>query len=756
MVEISIEEFQNKIIKYLEDTWKANTVKEIADIKHAWVSKWSRSEKIIVCSISKLPAVQWTNTQKDLVNILAEDDSLPLRVILFSLYPFTDAKKQESIQEMKDNNIEMEIYDSSYLANLKEFSSLYNTNKDNTDEKAYNLLYRYLADSSSSSDIKNIIFRSVIIFSLYEQKQMLVKDLKQRVEQKLEKRNISIQGVLNKLVREKRVEVNPLNSNMYSLSSEERRAVEKDILSNQAEKDSFSKSLEECLQKHRIQIGSETVITKLISIFKERYGLEVNKHISNDDNSRQDILEDLKSIMPVGIKRDVLKAFVDDLRVLCDNNNYIKRISQSESFLGLYNSERLDKYLSNRKCEVFLDTPEIVYFLCSRTNFILYGDFIWDNYYFRSSQNLFAIQGNSKIKLSLNAYSRYISEVAGEFRKGLRLSWFLEHAPDLPIPVITGNTFYNFFSALKKEGLIDTSMTFGSFISKYFYIKNTNEQSDNFMDDAQRATTEILSNLNIHTKREKVPSVDHNIREDLIKKYDLFLYNNKKERSPIAKDDDIYQAIYISQLSKKHESEDISYYFVSWDRSTIPLKKYMKDMYPRLFGDYTLDNPALLVNRLSLANFNVDSDNITYDVFTYADREFALDSKIKSLYDNVIIPLFGYSANGSTDAAVAFLTLQKTYLEQTVETDDETVPSKLPLEEVFDKIMKNLHDWGVSEEQLSTFVTDKENTKEISKILNDAFDKIKNHKEYDNHIDKFGELFRKYVKSSIEDSNILE
>lgn len=70
--------------------------------------------------------------------------------------------------------------------------------------------------------------------------------------------------------------------------------------------------------------------------------------------------------------------------------------------------------------------------------------------------------------------------------------------------------------------------------------------------------------------------------------------------------------------------------------------------------------------------------------------------------------------------------------------------------------MKNLHDWGVSEEQLSTFVTDKENTKEISKILNDAFDKIKNHKEYDNHIDKFGELFRKYVKSSIEDSNILE
>ena len=89
MVDISINDFKNKVILYLKNLWKAETVKELTGIKHSWVSKWSRSEKIIVCSISRLPAVQWTNTQKSLVNILTYDESLPQRVILFSLYPVT-------------------------------------------------------------------------------------------------------------------------------------------------------------------------------------------------------------------------------------------------------------------------------------------------------------------------------------------------------------------------------------------------------------------------------------------------------------------------------------------------------------------------------------------------------------------------------------------------------------------------------------------------------------------------------------------
>lgn len=755
MVDISINEFQNKVIQYLKDTWNAETVKEIADIKHAWVSKWSRSEKIIVCTISRLPSVQWSDTQNKLIHILAEDESLPLRVILFSLFPFSEAKKTGFIQEMRDNNVEFEIFDSSNLANLEDFSSLYSTNKENTDEKVYNLLYRYLADSSSSSDIKNIILRSVIIFSLYEEKQMLIQDLQQRVKQKLGKQNISIQGILNKLVREKRVEPAKLNADLYSLSSEERESVGKDILLNQKEKDLFIKSIEACLQKFEIPVSIETLIDKLLSVYKERYGLEVSKSDYNDNNSRLDILQELKSIMPIGITPENLKSFVDELYNICDSNKYIKRISQSESFLGLYKSERLEKYLSNRKCEVFLDTPEIVYFLCSRTGFVLNGDFVWDNYYFRTSQNLFALQGNNKINLNLNAYNNYVSEVAGEFRKGLRLAWFSEHAPNLPIPIKTGNTFYNFFLALKKDGKIDVDMTFGSFISRYFNIRNTDEQSESFMKEAQRSTTEILSALNINTHREKVPSLDEEIRTNLIKDYDLLLYDDKKIRTTIAKEDDVYQAIYIAQLSKKHETEDTSYYFVSWDRSTIALKKDMKDRYPNLFDDYIVENPALLVNRLSLANFNVDSDSITYDVFTYADREFALDSKIKSLYDNVIIPLFGYSANGSTDAAVAFLTLQKTYLEQTMDTDDEAAPGKLPLEEVFDQIMKNLHDWGVSEEQLSVFVRDNENTSDISEILNDAFDKIKNHQKYEDLISRFGNLFREYVKSKRDEATVI-
>lgn len=744
---MTIDDFKQQVRSYLDQKWKARSLDDnVGGVASAWLSSWSRSEKIVVCTVSKMPSVHLQGVLGILRKMIVESDNLPLRIDVYSYSQMRDSQKEEFVRTMASDGIELYIHDGDELSRIDFFSALYSKPNDSTDDRTYNLLYRLLADGTSSTDIKNIILHSVIIFTLYEQKQMTVRELLAKVKEKLGKDNVNIQGSLRILLKNKRIVQGKFNPDLYTLSEDERNAVKHDINSGKLERNTFVDLLQQAIDKHQIPLDADKLVDLLISLYQQHYGFGLNGADPSGVHAMQSIQQELRTRIPSDVvSNDQLDAFTKTLQTVCENNSFINRVSQSESFLGLYKSDKLEDFLSKRRCEIYLDTPEIIYYLCSKTSFVLEGGFSWDDYYYRSTLNLFSFQHSSRINVNFHVFSDYISEVAGEMQKALRVAWFQHHSHRLPIPLETANSFYNFFNALKAGGAISSKTKFTDFLREHFNITNTNPENDYFIDNAYENIRLLLESLRIQIDNQNVELQDRRIQDALYQQYKTDLAYAHKTRSIKALDDDLNQAIRLAILSKEHEKEDVAYYLATWDKSTISLKKRMKDDYGMHFGDYVVENPARLANRLSLANFNVDSRSITYDVFTYADREYDFSSKVKSLYDNAIIPLFGYSENGSTKSVTAYLQIQKNYLDQDPNKDDETQRGKLPLEAFFDQIMKHLKEWDVSQKELSLFLNDENNIYSLSDIINQALHKMQQQEDFEGKVKEFGKLLKEYV-----------
>lgn len=238
------------------------------------------------------------------------------------------------------------------------------------------------------------------------------------------------------------------------------------------------------------------------------------------------------------------------------------------------------------------------------------------------------------------------------------------------------------------------------------------------------------------------PKSDKGTVLEIERRYEIFL---QKDKTTHAISNDVRQTVLLSEKSFQHRNNGYDYYFASWDRSTIPLIKWMNETFANSYGSYRVDNPSSLANRFSLATLDIDSQSITYDVFAYADKEYNISSKIKDLYDNVIIPIFGSSRGDNSQTATRLLQIQKDYDDQKSEDDSDKPNDKLALEKVFDGIFSKLSEWKSSIYELSMYLTDDSNLNLTTQVVQDSFKLISKNKSFDSEIDLFGQNLRIYL-----------
>lgn len=258
---------------------------------------------------------------------------------------------------------------------------------------------------------------------------------------------------INRLKTDQRIVKDKVDPKLLCLSEIEYNNVQDIIASSAKTEKDFCDSIAQILAKYNIEY-SEKILEELKNLYRFNYASDIDdcekKTKEKDEDTDVIKFESFKKYLLnlISDKNDI-DSLISEVRLLCISNSYLNKISAGESFLSLYKSNQLERYLSQKHKDIFLDTPTFVYLLCA-----YYGieENDWDNPFYRSMKNLIKIQDSYPNKISFFITQDYLTEVAGEIKKALQYSQF-ENYPFFKDMGGTRNTLFNYYEYLKKSDL---------------------------------------------------------------------------------------------------------------------------------------------------------------------------------------------------------------------------------------------------------------------------------------------------------------
>ena len=653
---------------------------------------------------------------------------------------------EDKIEEYKkfaidEHDIELDIYEAKRLSqlNCKEVVDyIYSLHSDvvlkpeqmNID-KATKTLYDLLANGKDSSDIKNSLVDSVIISILYEKAPIDRLELKNELENRLGKNLPDILHSVNNLKTDRRIIKVPDNHNLIQLSELEYGNV-KEILANsrKAEKD-FCDSFAEILAKYQIDYNGE-ILNELKHLYQYHYSNDIDDNTQSDESENLAVFESFKKYLLniIDDKEDICKL-IQEISTLCSSNNYLNKISASESFLSLYKSNQLERYLNQKQKDIYLDTPTFVYLLCS-----YYGvdNNDWDNPFYRSMKSLIKLKDTYPDKISFYITQNYLGEVAGEIKKALIFSQF-ESYPFFKDMGGTRNTLFNYYEYLKHSNLFDNNDNIEDF-KDFIYslgLDNTNPNDSRFFKDVNQFLSQVAKDYEI-----SIINWSQNDKYAGFKvAYEKILLANSKNKSEMAVRNDVNQVI----VSLEHD-RDTDCYLTTWDTTIHLLRdKVLSEDEHLKYSYFIICNPAKLSNRIALESFNIDGSALTNDIFAYADKRYDISNRVKSLLE-LIAPFL--KGNGSKKIFRKLGRIRKEQIElRGSEVGNDKEEKNLPIEEIFMLLIPNKdkekEDKNIME-KFSVFMSSEKNSDYIINIIN-QISELKDYKTYD-----FTEYFDK-IKS---------
>lgn len=660
----------------------------------------------------------------------------------------------EKIEEYKkfaidEYDIELDIFDGKRLSQLNNkdvINYIYSLHSDivlkpeqMSINRATKTLYDLLANGKDTSDIKNSLVESIIISILYEKAPIELSKLKEELEKRLDKAVPDILHLINILKSDHRVIKDKNNEKLLCLSDNEYSSVQ-EILSFSAklEKD-FCVEFSKILSKYSIKY-TPCILEELKKLYKYYYSTDIDEQATGDESEYGKIFEGFKNFL-AGIidHKENIDSLIMNIRDLCENNNYLNKISASESFLSLYKSNQLEQYINQRHKNIYLDTPAFVYMLCA-----YYGidNNDWDNPFYRSMKSLMRLKETNPDKISFYIYSGYLGEVVGEIQKALHYARF-EHYPFFQDLGDTRNTLFNYYNYLNKAELFEEDERISSF-GDFMYnlgLDNTDPNDRMFYNQTMRFLQEVAKNCEI-----EILSRTHEEKYSEIKElYERILLTKEKNKSMIAIQNDVNQVLIALQ-----NDDNADNYITTWDTTIHMLRNVVLDTFEDVrFQYFNIYNPARLSNKIALENFNINESALTNDIFVYADKKYDISNRVKSLLE-LITPFL--KDKGSNKLLKKLSRLRKEQLEERNPINEDANENKnLPIEEIVMLLIPNKEKEKEDEfilDKFSIFMSAEENADYIIDIIEKA-SKLKDFKLFD-----FSEYFSKIESVDLSMSDI--
>lgn len=743
IVDISV--FRNSIVLYQVSRFKAKIEYPNLPIGECMTFVKNNGRKKIILSTAHASLCVKGEELLKLAAKLLEEDALYSDSVEF-YYPTTiSSLDMKRITEMAEPfGINLIVYDYPKLYELEEFSTVFKQSFElETVTPAYRVLYDMLLEGSNVSEIKNSILYSMLIFAIYEEEKHEIHEtvLEEKFREKFSQ--VSMNQALTYLTREKRIVPVKNRDGWFSLTEKEIINIESNIKKARRIETDFITQFNAILSKYCIDnVKCEGLILKLKQVYEENFKTNIQSPISAFDKKINITFNEFKEILKQDMEDDsLLDNLILDIRKLCTENAFLNRISASESFISLYDSPKLSKYLAQKCKHIFLDTPVLVYYICSKLGVITKEKKDWNNNLYIATKHLLGINQKTEADIKFHTIEHYIKEAAGELRKALRIDAYKKYGILYNVPD-TGNTFYNYFQYLKENEYIDSKMSLAALLLQLGF-QCVDPEDNSFIGK----NTFIFKRLLNHNGIEYTNTEASHLYIDALAQYKELLWRDNKARTEYAMRSDVNLVLHLTSLYPGDNSE-IDYYICSWDPTFIGLGKWVVNQDPKKYHMFSSYNPSKLANKLSYEKFNINAACITESIFAYADENYELSTRVRHLYDNEL------SVITNKENSLLFIDklekLKDKYLYQGEDDfDNEQRKDGISLGPILDYLTDKIKERH-TEYEFGLFYKSEKGQKKIYESINLALDAQSKGEGFYTHIDSLVEDFSKFISKESE------
>jgi len=387
------------------------------------------------------------------------------------------------------------------------------------------------------------------------------------------------------------------------------------------------------LQGENIELELDELITFLYKIYQENYNIdidEVTETKNSYSNSLRKSFEDLNTYFTKkGLSVDSAGEISRSLLDICSKNNFLIKLSAVHLFTNLFNSNKLEKYISSREQEIFIDTQILIRLICA----IFPTNYIYKDLAINSVKILFDALERYKNKIEIITSVDYIEEVANHLLDAVKLRRFL----DLPYISELGtskNVFYNAYVELRKNKIIAEDISLTQFIASSInidYEELESPISPKLSQKVQAHIYEIFEYLRFRIIRhDNYPNF-----QKAKKDYEYELAMSGKFRSSNAIQKDVRTMLYLSN-SDYHINENGQIdepYLVTWDTSFHAVRKKILEDPTYGASFFYIYSPMKMVDRLSVMNFTLNPESINVNIIALTETNFNYTSKTSSFLD---------------------------------------------------------------------------------------------------------------------------
>ena len=716
---INRNEYIQSVQQYEEHVLNANAEKGIDTSPIIVRYKGVRRSKLVVIVEEKPLSEIITRIFDKAASLINSDSTLSENVELFSLSVISDSQRIEYGSLFMKNGLSLTIIDRIQMQKIEYFNHLFIARENTIDYDSF--LYEYLSMGNETFDVKNSLFYALLLMMVYKNEPINSTELEKIINDKYDKDADTVRLALKDLRRQKKI-LPPGKGDTILLNDDERTKIELSLKEEKTREEEFISRYNSIINKYKVADGEE-----VLSLLKEAYRTQYQWYSqSNDDEKKKDAIgrehvERIEDLVNSQIGNQT-NSFIDELRQLCENSDYLSRYSLSHSFLQLFQSTSYANYINNKENCIFLDTPVVTNYLCYLCKLDEQNDIEWDNPDYQSVKSLARLKVSNKDNISFYIPNDYLYETAGELKKALQFSWFDQI--ELAIPFETGNTFYNYYRFVKRgrkeNGDNVDKFTFLEFV-KQMGFQECNPDAGLFF----KKTIAYLKYLLCKTDNNIIDPIKEHYDEFDNVRYEYLLYRLEKgKKTDIAINNDVRQALYITYKTLQEDSNGLSYFLATWDKTLRGLRDIVKEEM-KLELSYSVMTPANLANKLAFRNFKLSENGVSNDVFAYANNSYNLDAKVQSLYDNVLTPYFANSNNHNATLVSTLLKMEKDC--QDSDTGNARYSKeKTVLADIFLPIVDALEENQLSTQNLREFLADENNNDFIINLIKEAYKKYSN------------------------------
>lgn len=534
-----------------------------------------------------------------------------------------------------DYGIELKIYDNNSLAELSEtFVSIKDTlfeilgvqkNQELIKiDKHTKVLYDMFAIGKDTGELKRQFLHSLIVTYIFENQNCTVEDIFDGLKKSLNN-NVQSESIIKSQLdslRTKGIIVNGIKKNQMDLSVEKRKEIDEILNTSLAQESLLKSELENCLKSYNLEEHVKRIVQFIYKSFQENYNAdleELSRNSSHQTNAIKKIYSDLIKFLTTKIDNGSLSSILArKILEICTKNEYLSKISASILFTKLFQSNKLETYLSRKKQFLFLDTQILLRIICL-------GNFQKNipDISMSSVSDFMIITRKYKSTIFLQTSTDYIHELTIQIQDALKLERFFLLPIIQEMGTHTNNVIYNYYRTLLDNNLYDKDLTIRDFVSEILDSELPNFNSREFLKIVSNKIQKIFEFLDIEI-------IHLNFDEDfpyIKREYEISL--GEKPKSARARENDVKTIMYLSD-PKLHIDDSIGMpdepFLITWDYSFYAARKRVLERFSNR-GYWYIYTPSKFADRISLQNFQLNPTSINNNIVSLTESSFNTSSK---------------------------------------------------------------------------------------------------------------------------------